>query len=44
MKCKGELEQHFSDINQGGARIIIGTKMIAKDYFFKMLLSINARY
>ncbi|MDR0805313.1 MAG: primosomal protein N' [Enterobacteriaceae bacterium] len=31
---KGALEQHLSDIHQGGARILIGTQMLAKGHHF----------
>jgi primosomal protein N' (replication factor Y) len=31
---KGSLEQHLSDISQGGARILIGTQMLAKGHHF----------
>nr|VUD31012.1 primosome assembly protein PriA [Raoultella sp. NCTC 9187] len=31
---KGALEQHLSDIHRGGARILIGTQMLAKGHHF----------
>lgn len=31
---KGALEQHLADIHQGGARILIGTQMLAKGHHF----------
>lgn len=31
---KGALEHHLQDINQGGARILIGTQMLAKGHHF----------
>ncbi|XKD95040.1 primosomal protein N' [Morganella morganii] len=31
---KGELEQHLADVHQGGARILIGTQMLAKGHHF----------
>lgn len=31
---KGALEQHLADIQQGGARILIGTQMLAKGHHF----------
>ncbi|EPS8494836.1 primosomal protein N' [Yersinia enterocolitica] len=31
---KGSLEQHLADVHQGGARILIGTQMLAKGHHF----------
>lgn len=31
---KGELEQHLADVHAGGARILIGTQMLAKGHHF----------